>query len=97
MRHFSSNQFGFGLVNYFSRNLDNILVGKFFGAEALGNYGKSYQMLTYPNTILTNIITPVIQPILARHQDNVPLIRNVYSKVLRLLLLIGVPLSFFYV
>ncbi len=95
VRHFSSNQFGFGLVNYFSRNLDNILVGKFFGAEALGNYGKSYQMLTYPNTILTNIITPVIQPILARHQDNVPLIRNVYSKVLRLLLLIGVPLSFF--
>ncbi|WP_257609757.1 oligosaccharide flippase family protein, partial [Oenococcus oeni] len=60
VRHFSSNQFGFGLVNYFSRNLDNIMVGKFFGAAALGSYGKSYQMLTYPNSILTDVITPVI-------------------------------------
>ncbi|OIL71054.1 lipopolysaccharide biosynthesis protein, partial [Oenococcus oeni] len=95
VRHFSSNQFGFGLVNYFSRNLDNIMVGKFFGAAALGSYGKSYQMLTYPNSILTDVITPVIQPILAQHQEDIELIKNIYSKVLRLLFLVGVPLSFF--
>ncbi|MFT8812567.1 lipopolysaccharide biosynthesis protein [Oenococcus sp.] len=93
--HFSSNQFAFGLVNYFSRNLDNIFVGKFFGPAALGSYGKSYQMLTYPNSILTNVITPVIQPILASHQDDVDLIKRIYAKVLRLLFLVGIPLSAF--
>ncbi len=95
IRHFSANQFGFGLVNYFSRNLDNIFVGKFFGAAALGNYGKSYQMLTYPNVMLTNVINPVIQPVLASHQDDVELIKNIYSKVLRLLFFFGIPLSSF--
>lgn len=93
--HFSTNQFGFGLVNYFSRNLDNILVGRFFGPAALGSYGKSYQMLTYPNSILVNVITPVIQPILARHQNDVALIKRVYSKILKLLFLVGFPLSIF--
>ena len=45
---FSGYQFGFNFINYFSRNLDNILVGKFMGATALGNYDKAYQLMKYP-------------------------------------------------
>ena len=47
------NQFGFNFINYFSRNSDNILIGKFISTEALGNYNKAYQLLMYPNTIFS--------------------------------------------
>ncbi|MFT8917055.1 MAG: lipopolysaccharide biosynthesis protein [Oenococcus sp.] len=92
---YSNNQLGFGLVNYFSRNLDNILVGRFLGPSALGFYNKSYQLLTYPNTVFTAVVTPVLQPVLANYIDDVNAVRESYLKIIRILFLVGIPLSLF--
>lgn len=92
---FSKNQFGFNFINYFSRNTDNILVGKFMGEAALANYGKAYQLLMLPNSLFLGVITPVLQPVLSDYQDDVVYIREVYYKVVHVLALIGVPLSVF--
>jgi PST family polysaccharide transporter len=64
---FSSYQFGFNFINYFSRNLDNILVGKYMGTTALGNYDKAYQLMRYPLMLLTFAMTPAIQPVIRQH------------------------------
>lgn len=64
---FSSYQFGFNFINYFSRNLDNILVGKYFGAGALGIYDKAYQLMRYPLMLLTFAMTPAIQPVVRQY------------------------------
>lgn len=64
---FSGYQFGFNFINYFSRNLDNILVGKYMGATALGNYDKAYQLMKYPLMLLTFAMTPAIQPVIRQH------------------------------
>ena len=71
------NQFGFNFINYFSRNSDNILIGKFISTEALGNYNKAYQLLMYPNTIFSGIITPVLQPVLSDYESDVKTIKNI--------------------
>jgi O-antigen/teichoic acid export membrane protein len=92
---FSSNQFGFNFINYFARNSDNLLVGKFMGSTALGNYSKAYQLLMMPNTVLLAIITPVLQPVLSDYQDDVLYIRNTYYEIVKILALIGLPLSIF--
>ncbi|MDP3342375.1 oligosaccharide flippase family protein [Frigidibacter sp.] len=60
----SSAQFGFNFVNFFSRNLDSILVGKFLGFEALGFYNRSYQLMRYPLLLLSFSLVPAIQPVL---------------------------------
>ncbi|WP_254558335.1 oligosaccharide flippase family protein, partial [Salmonella enterica] len=78
---FVKHQTGFSVINYFYRNLDNLLVGKFLGTTLLGNYSKSYQLLSFPITIFLNVINPVMQPILAEHEKNVVLIRDTYLKV----------------
>ncbi|NKF21894.1 oligosaccharide flippase family protein [Solimonas marina] len=57
-------QLGFNFVNYFSRNLDSILVGKYLGANMLGVYDRSYRLMRYPLLILTFAMTPAIQPAL---------------------------------
>lgn len=92
---FSKNQFGFNFINYFSRNSDNILIGKFIGASALANYNKAYQLLMLPNQMFLNVINPVLQPVLAEYQDDVVYIRNFYFKIIKILAIIGMPLSIF--
>lgn len=64
---FSGYQFGFNFINYFSRNLDSILIGKYMGANALGNYDKAYQLMKYPLMLLTFAMTPAIQPVIRKH------------------------------
>lgn len=94
---FSSYQFSFNFINYFSRNGDNILIGKFMGASDLGNYNKAYQLLMMPNSVLLGLINPVLQPVLSDYQDNVEIIRETYLKLVRFLALIGMPLSVYLV
>lgn len=92
---FAKNQFGFNLINYFSRNADTILIGKVFGPTAVANYSKAYQLLMMPNNVLLGIINPVLLPVLSDYQDDVAYIRQAYLKIVHVLALIGVPLSVF--
>jgi teichuronic acid exporter len=90
---FSIYQFGFNFINYFSRNLDNILIGKYLGNSALGYYNKSYGLMMLPVGNLTNVITPVLHPVLSNHQDDKPYIYRAYIRVIKILAMIGFPLS----
>ncbi|HJE55779.1 lipopolysaccharide biosynthesis protein [Bifidobacterium pseudolongum] len=92
---FAKSQFGFNFVNYFSRNTDKILVGRWMGPAALGNYAKSYQLLMMPNQVLMGVLNPVLLPVLSDYQDDVAYVRDTYMKIVRILALIGVPLSVF--
>lgn len=69
IQNYSSFQFLFNFINYFTRNLDNILIGKFLGASTLGYYDKSYKLMLYPVQNLTNVITPVLHPVLSEYQN----------------------------
>lgn len=67
---FSGYQFGFNFINYFSRNLDNILIGKYLGAASLGVYDKAYQLMRYPLMLLTFAMSPAIQPVIRKFADD---------------------------
>lgn len=88
--NYSMYQFGASFLNYFQRNLDNILVGKFMGEENLGYYNKSYTLMQYPITYLSNVITPVLHPIMSDYQNQRNIIFKQYIKVVQLLSIIGV-------
>ncbi|SFD10169.1 lipopolysaccharide biosynthesis protein [Bacillus sp. UNCCL81] len=92
---FSRNQFMFSFINYFSRNLDNILIGKIISPNALAYYDKAYQLSLYPNQLLTSVIGPVIQPIMSDYQNDRSVIKNVYLKISKILGTIGMPLTVF--
>ncbi len=91
--NYSAFQFAFNIINYFSRNLDNLLIGKFMGNEALAFYDKGYRLMLYPVQNLTHVITPVLHPILSEYQDNREYIYNQYLKVIKILSLIGIFVS----
>jgi len=92
---FSLYQFLFNLVNYFSRNGDNLLIGKFLGMDALGYYDKAYRLMLYPIQGFTYVITPVLQPILSDYKDKKDIVLMHYKKIVKILALIGIFLSVF--
>lgn len=87
---YSGFQFAFSLLNYFSRNLDNLLAGKFFGSTDLGYYNKSYNLMQYPVGNLTGILTPVLHPVLSDYQSQVNLMYKKYMRVVKLLSGVGI-------
>ncbi|MDJ1122167.1 lipopolysaccharide biosynthesis protein [Olsenella sp. YH-ols2217] len=90
---YSSFQFGFTTVNYFSRNLDNLLIGKFFGDAQLGYYSKSYSLTTYPMSMFSSLISGIVQPYMAEHQDEPSYIFAFWRKLTKLISLIGAPIA----
>ncbi|MDR2475476.1 MAG: lipopolysaccharide biosynthesis protein, partial [Bacteroidales bacterium] len=92
---YSLYQFLFGFINYFSRNLDKLLIGKFLSPATLGYYEKSYRLMLLPVENLTHVLTPAIQPFFSDFQDDKQRIYNSYLKIIGLLAMIGFPLSVF--
>ena len=67
---YSAFQFAFSFCNYFSRNLDKLIIGKFFSLTQLGYYDKSYHLMQLPLQNITFVVEPVLHPILSTLQDH---------------------------
>jgi len=63
---FASHVYGRFTVNYFARNLDNVLVGWRFNAQALGFYKKAYDLFALSAGQLTSPLTTVAVAALSR-------------------------------
>jgi PST family polysaccharide transporter len=63
---FATNVYGRFIVNYISRNTDNLLVGWRFNAQALGFYKKAYDLFALSAGQLTSPITIVAVSALSR-------------------------------
>lgn len=90
---YSFYQFAFNLVNYFARNLDKILTGKYLSMQDLGFYEKSYRLVMLPMQNITGVVNPVIQPVLAEYQDDKEFLGEQLLRILRILNMVCFPIS----
>lgn len=60
---FSTYQFMFNFLNYFSRNSDKILISKFIGEAAVGLYDMAYRLMMLPIQNIAGIATAALQPV----------------------------------
>jgi O-antigen/teichoic acid export membrane protein len=88
---FGANLTGFNLVNFFARNLDNILIGKYRGPIELGYYDRGYKLLLFPLQNITQPLARVMIPLMSRMQDDKPRFRDVYMRTNWLLAFVTVP------
>lgn len=95
--HFGANVTLFEMLNYFHRNLDSVLIGKFWGAIAVGLYSRAYQMMMLPIASLRQPINAIAFPVLSRLQDNPIEFRFYYFKIAKLLAFLSMPLMAFLV
>ena len=92
MLAFGGNLTGFNIVNYFSRNLDNVLIGQYWGPQQLGLYAQAYKLLLLPIQHINTPITKVALPALSSLQTEPDKYRRYYYKAILLITTLGMPI-----
>jgi len=73
-------QLGSELINYFSKELDILIIGKFFGSEILGGYSLAKQLVFRPASFFSSIVNTIAVPVFAKIQSNLLLMQVEYMK-----------------
>ncbi len=81
------------LGNFVAQQGDNFVVGRWLGAEALGLYSRSYQLMATSSSLLGGVLDKVLFPVMARVQDDKRLLAGVYTRGLALIALLVLPAS----
>lgn len=68
------------LLSYIACNTDKVLLGRFWGAEALGIYGRAYQLINLPTDNLNSTIGLVAFPALSRLQNDPERLKKYFLK-----------------
>ena len=88
---FGADMTAYGFMNYFARNLDNVLIGRFLGETPLGLYDRAYKLLLLPLTQITVPVGKVALPLLARTRDQPERYRRAYLRMLEIIMALTYP------
>jgi len=91
MLAFGGNLTGSSFMDYFAKNLDNVLIGRFWGAGQLGLYSKAYGLLLLPLQQITRPIMAVAILSLSRLQNDAERYRKYYLKAISLIAFLTMP------
>jgi PST family polysaccharide transporter len=90
--HFSTGLTVARLANYVATNGgDNIVVSRYLGADAVGVYGRAYQLMSQPANLIGNVLEKVLFPAMAKVQDQREKLAAVYRKGVSLLATVMFP------
>jgi O-antigen/teichoic acid export membrane protein len=92
LMNFSLNMLGFNTINYWARNLDNMLIGKYLGDGALGIYSRAYSLMMLPIIQISSVVSRVMFPALSSMQNDIEKIKKTYLKTIRSISLVTFPL-----
>ncbi|MBR9832570.1 lipopolysaccharide biosynthesis protein [bacterium] len=94
---YSIYQFSGGVLSYGSRNVDNLLIGKYLNSEELGLYNRAYSFLMFPINAISSIITTVLFPSFVKINEDIEKLKRNYYEISKLVFYIVLPLmSLFY-
>ena len=91
---FSSNLVGFNVFNYFVRNADNLLIGRFLGATELGYYAMAYRLMLWPLHNISGVVGRALFPVFSRYQADQNRLVDAYVQVTAAIAFITAPLMF---
>jgi O-antigen/teichoic acid export membrane protein len=91
MLHFGGTLTFNGLLAYVSYNADKVLIGRLWGADAIGLYGRAYQLVSIPTDNLNASVGEVAFSALSRLQDDPTHLKSYFLKGFSLVLGFTLP------
>ena len=85
--------FGSGVVLFFLRYGDDLVVSKIIGVSALALYQAAFKLSNIPATEITHVISRVAFPAYAKLQDDIPRLKDAFLKVLKLTAFLAIPVA----
>ncbi|RJP15558.1 MAG: colanic acid exporter [Candidatus Abyssobacteria bacterium SURF_5] len=89
---FSANLVGFRVLNYWTSNADNLLIGKFISAAALGIYGRAYEFRILPLVLGSWVLDKVMFPALSAIQHDKRRVKQFFLRGNRTIALLTFPM-----
>lgn len=80
---FGGNLLAFNILNYSSQNVDDVAVGRAFGADALGAYSRAYELMRLPWRQVSGVVARVMLPAMAELRNDDERAREVYLRGIR--------------
>jgi PST family polysaccharide transporter len=93
MMHFGGMLTLNGLVVYVATNFEKILLGRYWGVDAVGLYGRAYQLINIPTDNLNAAAGEVGFAALSRLQNDPARLRDYFLKGYTLVLALTVPIT----
>jgi len=91
IRSFGRNVSGTLVLFQLTQNTDNVLVGRFLGARALGSYALAYNIILVPFSRLASPLHDVLYPVFTRLQDDLDRLARVWLRAMRALCAVAAP------
>lgn len=85
---------GSEVMNYFSRELDVIIISATLGKETLGLYSLCKKLIMAAYSAINPILTKVLTPMLAKLQNDIEHIKKVYYNVIETVAFANFPIFF---
>ena len=82
-----------GLIAYVAYNFEKVLLGRFWGADAIGLYGRAYQLINIPTENLNSTVGEVAFSALSRLQDDLNRLKSYFLKGYSLVLGLTLPIT----
>lgn len=83
-----------GLIVYLASNFEKVLLGRYWGADAIGIYGRAYQLIRIPTDTLNAAVGEVAFSALSRIQYDSARLRSYFLKGYSLVLGLTLPATF---
>jgi teichuronic acid exporter len=83
----------FNSINYWSRNGDNLIIGKMYGTHSLGIYNRAYQILRMALDLITGIFGTVLYPSLQKHKNEGGDVNKEYTSILGIISILSLPFA----
>lgn len=80
------------VVNYFNRDLDILIIGKFFAADILGGYSLARELVRRPASFIIPIINRVGAPALSKVNNDNSKLKEYFLKMTNILASITIPI-----
>jgi O-antigen/teichoic acid export membrane protein len=93
MLHFGGIVTFTGVLAYIAYNAEKVMIARFWGADAIGTYGRAYQLVNIPIAIINTAVGEVAFAALSRLQDDPIRFRSYFLKGFSLVLGLMLPIT----
>ena len=93
LKYFKIGSFtvGSSILDFFSNEIDILIIGKLLGAESLGLYSLAKQLVVKLYAVINPIITSVLSPVLSYMQEDKTQVKKYYMRIINILSTINIP------
>jgi len=82
-----------GLIAYVASNFEKVLLGRYWGVDALGLYGRAYQLINIPTDNLNSTAGELAFSALSRLQNDPARLKSYFLKGYSLILALTIPIT----